>query len=118
MISMLSRTLAGAAIVSLVGCGPDLARTPGTMLSESGTDRPSDGLLANPTLQHIVDLQVARDGISIMPYLQDDDPVVRARAAFALASVQEPAAVTELSPPNLSVSCPAAWSARMREARV
>jgi peptidylprolyl isomerase len=113
-ISMLSRTLAGVAILSFVGCGPDLDRTPGTMLSEGGTDRPSDGLLANPTLQHIVDLQVARDGISIMPYLRDDDPVVRARAAFALASVQEPAAVTELFPllrdPDPAVRADAAFA--------
>jgi len=98
MISILSRTIAGVAVVSLVGCGPDLARTPDTMLAGSGTDRPSDDLLTNPTLQHIVDLQVARDGISILPYLRDDDPVVRARAAFALASVQEPTATTELFP--------------------
>lgn len=52
--------------------------------------REGDGLLANPALQELVDLQVHRAGPDLQEYLADPDPKVRARAAFALASVQDP----------------------------
>ena len=73
-----------------VGCGseeiPDLpvgtAPPPAT--------RPSDGLLENPALQEVVDLQVNRDGAALQDLLASPDPVIRARAAYALASVQDP----------------------------
>ena len=58
--------------------------------------RPSDALLERPELQAIVDLQVLRDGEGLMGRLEDEDPTVRARAAFALASVQAPEAVPAL----------------------
>jgi cyclophilin family peptidyl-prolyl cis-trans isomerase/HEAT repeat protein len=54
--------------------------------------RPSDGLLRDPALQRVVDLQVERDGSALTALLADPNPLVRARAAFALASVQDPAA--------------------------
>lgn len=52
--------------------------------------RPGDGLLENVALQKVVDLQVERDGPTLSALLADADPLVRARAAFALASVQDP----------------------------
>lgn len=58
--------------------------------------RPYDGLLERPELQAVVDLQVLRDGAALVERLGDPDPAVRARAAFALASVQDPAAVPAL----------------------
>lgn len=58
--------------------------------------RPYDGLLERPDLQAIVDLQVRRDGASLAARLDDPDPAVRARAAFALASVADPRAVPAL----------------------
>ncbi|HUP18660.1 MAG TPA: HEAT repeat domain-containing protein, partial [Gemmatimonadota bacterium] len=58
--------------------------------------RPSDGLLVRPDLQALVDLQVRRDGASLAARLDDTDPAVRARAAFALASVQDTSAVPAL----------------------
>jgi len=58
--------------------------------------RPSDDLLSRPDLQRVVDLQVARDGQALAALLFDMDPAVRARAAFALGSVQDSAAVPSL----------------------
>lgn len=60
------------------------------------TDRPSDNLLARPDLQALVDLQVERDAKTLIERLSDPDPAVRARAAFALASVQDSMAVPAL----------------------
>ncbi|MFN2384030.1 MAG: peptidylprolyl isomerase [Gemmatimonadota bacterium] len=62
----------------------------------SPPSRPPDGLLERPDLQEIVNAQVRRDGAALTGWLADVDPVVRARAAFALASVQDPAAVPPL----------------------
>lgn len=58
--------------------------------------RPADGLLARPDLQAIVDLQIRRDGAALAEALASPDSLVRARAAFALASVQDEAAVPAL----------------------
>lgn len=58
--------------------------------------RPSDGLLERPDLQAVVDLQVLRKGYELMSYLNHPDAAVRARAAFALGSVQFTGAVPEL----------------------
>jgi len=69
--------------------------------------RPSDGLLESPLLQGIVDLQVERDGEALGALLSGTDALVRARAAFALASVQDlvtgPALVPALRDPDPSV---------------
>ncbi|WP_412070228.1 peptidylprolyl isomerase [Rubrivirga sp. IMCC43871] len=60
------------------------------------TGRPADGLLARPDLQALVDAQVRRDGAALAQALASPDSTVRARAAFALASVQDAAAVSDL----------------------
>ncbi|MSR36858.1 MAG: hypothetical protein EXR95_09525 [Gemmatimonadetes bacterium] len=53
-------------------------------------------LLGNPDLQRVVELQMARDGGALARLLADGDPAVRARAAFALASVQDQRAADAL----------------------
>jgi peptidylprolyl isomerase len=58
--------------------------------------RPSDGLLGDARLQAIVDLQVERDGAGLIAILQSEEAPLRARAAFALASVQDPEAGSAL----------------------
>lgn len=78
------------------------------------TSRPADGLLTEEALQRVVDLQVERDGGALSALLTDADPRVRARAAFALASVQDPAAgealVRSLRDPDGSVRRDAAFA--------
>ena len=56
----------------------------------------SDGLLHNPTLQAVVDAQEARDARGLMVALDHGDPLVRARAAYGLASVRAPEAAPRL----------------------
>ncbi len=75
-----------AAGMLLAGCGG----APGP------SDRPADDLLSRPDLQRIVELGIARDGAALGVFLNDPDPAVRSRAAFTLASVQDPAALTGL----------------------
>jgi cyclophilin family peptidyl-prolyl cis-trans isomerase/HEAT repeat protein len=86
-----------AATLVLAACGPGaIPDEPVGEISAPPT-RPPDGLLDNPTLQELVDLQVARDGASLTGFLRSEDPVVRARAAYALASVQDPEAGSTLT---------------------
>ncbi len=66
-------------------------------LQAQGFDRPYDGLLEDASLRRIVDLQNARNGSTLIGWLADQDPEVRARAAFALASVQDSAAIPHLA---------------------
>lgn len=63
---------------------------------QAANGRPADGLLGRPLLQAVVDAQERRDGTFLIQLLQDKDPAVRARAAFALGSVQDDAAVPML----------------------
>ncbi len=76
--------------------------------------RPSDGLLTSPALQAVVDLQVRRDGDALAEALASPDSLTRARAAFALGSVQDPDAVpalrTLLDDPMPSVRADAAFA--------
>lgn len=65
-------------------------------LAAQDPGRPYDGLLERPELQAVVDLQVARDGAALAALLEDSDPAIRARAAFALGSVQDPETVPAL----------------------
>ncbi|MFQ5535940.1 MAG: peptidylprolyl isomerase [Gemmatimonadota bacterium] len=58
--------------------------------------RPSDGLLRIPALQAVVERQLERDTPALLALLEDPDARVRARAAFALGSVQDPTAVPAL----------------------
>ena len=86
----LSGAIGLCALLVLGGCGgidlpPDVP-----------AHRPPDGLLGDAELQAVVELQVLRDGPGIVAYLQSERPAVRARAAFALASVQDTAAVPDL----------------------
>ncbi len=71
---------------------PDVERLP-----DAAFGRPADGLLERPELQEIVDLQVLRKGQELIAFLNHPDAAVRARAAFALGSVQIAGAVPELS---------------------
>lgn len=84
--------LLGAALL-LGSCAPPDLR-PGPDTGPPG--RPADGLLDRPDLQRIVDLQQQRDGTALLPYLDHEDATVRARAAFALGSVQDTAAAPRL----------------------
>ena len=76
--------------------------------------RPSDSLLHRPDLQRLVERQVARDGAALVAALDDERPDVRARAAFALGSVQDTAAVQalliRLSDPDADVRADVAFA--------
>lgn len=80
------------AIALLAACVPPDAPPGG----EGAPGRPPDGVLSNATLQHLVDLQTARDARGLVDYLGARDPVVRARAAYALGSVQDTTAADDL----------------------
>lgn len=58
--------------------------------------RAPDGLLERPDLQRLVEAQYAENVEVLVTALGDDDPAVRARAAYALASVASPAAAPAL----------------------
>jgi len=74
-----------------------LSSASGGAASASGGAGVTDELLERPDLQAVVNAQVERDGAALVEALGDTDPAVRARAAFALASVQDSAAVPELN---------------------
>lgn len=64
---------------------------------ERGVLTPSSAnLLENPALQDVVALQAARDGRALVRKLRDPDATVRARAAFALGSLQYAVGATDL----------------------
>jgi cyclophilin family peptidyl-prolyl cis-trans isomerase len=86
-----------ALAVFLSGCGSDEIPDSPLGTPPPPLSRPSDGLLENPRLQEVVDLQVDRDGPALRTLLASNDPAVRARAAFALASVQDPDAGRDLA---------------------
>ncbi len=74
-----------------------LCGLPGLTLAQPNQGaRPSDDLLQRPTLQSLVEMQIQRNGEPLVKRLNDDNPEVRARAAFALASVQDTTAIPEL----------------------
>ena len=66
------------------------------MAAQPMPERPSDGLLTRPALQTVVAAQIDRDGEALRDRLNADDADVRARAAFALASVQDTSAIPGL----------------------
>ncbi len=76
------------------GCGPG-DPLPGSDVASPDL-RPADGLLERPDLQAVVELELARDGAGLRARLRDEDPAVRARAAYALATVKDLGAVAEL----------------------
>ncbi len=59
-------------------------------------ERSDDGLLTRPALQAVVTAQVERDRETLSRKLRAEEPAVRARAAFALASVQDTTAIPAL----------------------
>ena len=58
--------------------------------------RPDDGLRNDADLQALVDAQTRRDVAPLIEALANPDPLVRARAAFGLASVQDERARSHL----------------------
>ncbi|MDX1420091.1 MAG: HEAT repeat domain-containing protein, partial [Rubricoccaceae bacterium] len=85
--------------LALAGCalfGPRYVVPPVPPSPAETFGRAHDGLLERPDLQRLVELQVRRRGDSLVDALGSPDPAVRARAAFALGSVQDPAAVPAL----------------------
>ncbi len=93
----LHRWLPPLAFVLLVGCQDQGVQDLALGTPAPPPTRPSDGLLESPSLQRVVDLQVERDGAALVALLASAEAPVRARAAFALASVQDPAAGTALA---------------------
>lgn len=78
----------------LAGC---LSSRPGLPAPEPHPlARPSDGLLEDERLQALVERQARRDGDALRAALAGPEAAVRARAALALASVQDTAAVGAL----------------------
>jgi cyclophilin family peptidyl-prolyl cis-trans isomerase len=59
--------------------------------------RPADGLVESALLMEVVDLGIDRDGEALRGWLAHEEPEVRARAAFALGSVQHQDAAGELA---------------------
>lgn len=92
------------------------AAAPGDAVPPGGPPpaRPPDGLLQDSVLQHVVDLQVERDGAVLAAFLRDERAAVRARAAFALGSVQDSDRAGDLMPllgdPDPSVRRDAAFA--------
>ncbi len=88
----------GACVVALIALGSlsACARAHESIPMREPVGRPSDGLLHDAGLQGLVDLQERRDGAGLIPALSDGRAVVRARAAFALGSVQAPEAFEPL----------------------
>ncbi len=85
-------------ILALVGSSACAGSTAGDSIAVAVPALPpSDGLLESPALQEVVDLQVRRDGAGLQGFLDSPDPLIRARAAFALASVQDPTALEALA---------------------
>ena len=77
-------------------------------------DARSSSLLERRDLQRIVELQTARDGIALDRLLSDRDATIRARAAFALGSVQDqrsaPALIEALGDDDPTVRAEAAFA--------
>ncbi len=65
-------------------------------LAQPLPERPTDNLLTRPALQAVVEAQIERDGATLARKLTAEAPDVRARAAFALASVQDTSSIPAL----------------------
>ena len=94
----LSAVLLLATLLPLsTGCSPRLRpaddQAAPTQPSEAAYARPSDSLLQRPDLQAVVERQTRRNATALRERLRDRDAAVRARAALALGSVQDTAAV-------------------------
>ena len=91
---MRTSSVSTLALAALLALGAPVGAQ--TALRSADAGRPEDGLLERPALQGLVDAQVERDGDALIRALGDSDPALRARAAFALASVQDGGAVPAL----------------------
>ncbi|HUF90220.1 MAG TPA: peptidylprolyl isomerase [Gemmatimonadota bacterium] len=111
--SLRTLTLASTVVLLLAALAVGPARAQAD-LRQPRAGRPADGLLERPDLQRLVDAQTARDPGPLIRALEDPDPVVRARAAFALGSVQDvaavPALLATLGDPDARVRADAAFA--------
>ena len=78
---------AGMATFTAACAPPDLVPVASNQMEIPA--RPTDGLLDRADLQTIVELELRRDASGLAALLADEDPAVRARAAYALGSVQD-----------------------------
>ncbi|MCG6989563.1 MAG: peptidylprolyl isomerase [Gemmatimonadetes bacterium] len=90
-IRFLRHGASACAILAFAACSAS-----GPIPTEVPDARPPDGLLTDSVLQRVVDQQVRRDGASLVQDLSSPRADVRARAAFALGSVQDTSAVPAL----------------------
>jgi cyclophilin family peptidyl-prolyl cis-trans isomerase/HEAT repeat protein len=102
------------AVFTLLGCDAgDTDDAPGIPV-EPPEALESAGLFEVPGLVEILELQNLRDGEALVERLAHDDAEVRARAAFALASVRDPEAfdplVNLLADPSVEVRRDAAFA--------
>lgn len=89
--------LSRAVLLAVLGAASCVAAAPGPGASQPGSaGRSSDRLLSSVALRRVVELQARRDGAALVSLLEAEDAPVRARAALALASVQDPSAVPAL----------------------
>ncbi|MCU0288038.1 MAG: HEAT repeat domain-containing protein [Acidobacteria bacterium] len=58
---------------------------------------PEKNIFYDKNLQQIYNLQNQRDTTNLLPYLKNENPIYRQKAATAFASVQDPAAVKPLA---------------------
>ncbi len=93
-MSRIDRRLAATAVL-IFGLGA-CEHGPAVPAASPPPHRPSDGLLSDPALQEIVALKIRRDGPALVERLSDPRAAVRARAAYALGSVQTPDAIPAL----------------------
>ena len=105
------RVLALVVGTALLAAAPARAQVE---LHQPRGERAPDGLLERPDLQRLVEAQTARDPGPLVAALRDPDATVRARAAFALGSVQDPGAVpallSALDDPDARVRADAAFA--------
>jgi HEAT repeat protein len=81
-----------ASLLTLSGsaCAGDAGLSHDPIPVEQPPIRPMDDLFALPEFLEVLELQTRRDGSGLVPFLGHETPEIRARAALALASVQDP----------------------------
>ncbi len=93
------RHLAGACVVLflVIGCdaGPSLFPAESIPV-EAPERRGGEAFLDRAEIVEVLEMQNLRDGAGLLEWLEHEDPGVRARAAFALASVRDPGSVEAL----------------------
>ena len=87
-LSFLSIVLCSSLVITATLSGKE-SGTP-NLTNQAWALRNSDGLLQRGDLQKIVEAQNRRDPHLIKSALASPDPVLRARAAFAAGSLQDP----------------------------